>query len=165
MDYEIAVIGSGSAGKEAALLAAKEGFRVVVIEKETLGGTCYHRGYFAIRILRACADAFHSRLSASRYGIDLDQTKFKATGWAEIRRRISSALADQLNTQLQRANVDVRFGRATFLDDKSLRLFNAYGYWTDLTADNVVIATGSRPSFFFASRNEAVKQRSAPADH
>src|SRR6516225_5207425 len=49
MDYEVAVIGSGSAGKEAALLAAKEGHRVAVIEKETLGGTCYHRGCFAIR--------------------------------------------------------------------------------------------------------------------
>ena len=40
MDYEVAVIGSGSAGKEAALLAAKQGRRVAMIEKETLGGTC-----------------------------------------------------------------------------------------------------------------------------
>jgi pyruvate/2-oxoglutarate dehydrogenase complex dihydrolipoamide dehydrogenase (E3) component len=154
MDYEIAVIGSGSAGKEAALLAAKQGFRVVVIEKETLGGTCYHRGYFAIRILRACADAFHNRLFASRYGIDLDHRQPKATGWAEIRRRVSSALADQLNAQLRRANVDVRFGRATFLDDKNLRLFDAYGYWTDLTAGHVVIATGSRPSFFLPAETK-----------
>src|SRR4029077_3177130 len=145
MNYEVAVIGSGSAGKEAALLAAKEGRHVVLIEKETLGGTCYHRSYFAIRILRACANAFHSRLFAARYGIDLDKTRIKATGWAEIRRRVSSALADQLNAQFQRANVNVHFGRATFLDDKNLRLFNAYGYWTDLTADHVVIATGSRP--------------------
>ena len=74
MDYEVAVIGSGSAGKEAALLAARQGRRVVVIEKETLGGTCFHRGCFAIRTLRTCSDAFHSRLFASRYGIDLDQS-------------------------------------------------------------------------------------------
>jgi pyruvate/2-oxoglutarate dehydrogenase complex dihydrolipoamide dehydrogenase (E3) component len=57
MKYEVAVIGSGSAGKEAALLAVRQGRRVVVIEKETLGGTCFHRGCFAIRTLRACADA------------------------------------------------------------------------------------------------------------
>jgi dihydrolipoamide dehydrogenase len=156
MDYDIAVIGSGSAGKEAALLAAKEGFRVVLIEKETLGGTCYHRGYFAIRILRACADVFHNRLFASRYGIDLDQTQIKATGWAEIRRRVSSALADQLNVQLQRANVTIRFGRATFLDDKSLRLFDAYGYWKDLTANHVVIATGSRPRFLLPAETKVL---------
>src|SRR6516164_4814863 len=102
MDYEVAVIGSGSAGKEAALLAAKQGRRVVVIEKETLGGTCYHRGCFAIRTLRACADAFHRRLFASRYGIDLDQTRIKVTGWAKVRRQVSSQLADQLSQQFQR---------------------------------------------------------------
>jgi dihydrolipoamide dehydrogenase len=147
MDYEVAVIGSGSAGKEAALLAAKEGHRVVVIEKETLGGTCYHRGCFAIRTLRACSDAFYNRLFASRYGIDLDQTSIKATGWGKIRRQVSSELADQLNLQFQKANICVRFGRATFLDDHQLRLFNAYGYWTDLTAEHIVIATGSRPRF------------------
>jgi dihydrolipoamide dehydrogenase len=148
MDYEVAVIGSGSAGKEAALLAAKQGRRVVVIEKETLGGTCYHRGCFAIRTLRACADAFHSRLFASRYGIDLDQTRIKVTGWAKVRRQVSSQLADQLSQQFQRANACVRFGKATFLDANQLRLFDAYGYWTDLTAEHVVIATGSRPRFF-----------------
>jgi dihydrolipoyl dehydrogenase len=148
MDYEIAVIGSGSAGKEAALLAAQQGRRVVVIEKETLGGTCFHRGCFAIRTLRTCADVFHSRLLASRYGIDLDQTQVKTTGWAKVRRRVSSQLADQLNERFQRANVSVRFGRATFLDDKSLRLFDAYGRWTELTAEQIVIATGSRPRFF-----------------
>jgi dihydrolipoamide dehydrogenase len=148
MDYEIAVIGSGSGGKEAALFAAQQGRRVVVIEKETLGGTCFHRGCFAIRTLRACADAFHSRLFASRYGIDLDQTQVKTTGWAKIRRRVGSQLAQQLNEQLQRAKVTVRFGRATFLDDKKLRLFDAYGCWTELSAEQIVIATGSRPRFF-----------------
>src|SRR5215831_17508376 len=148
MDYEVAVIGSGSAGKEAALLGARQGRRVVVIEKETLGGTCFHRGCFAIRTLQACAHAFHGRLFASRYGIDLDQTRIRTTGWAEIRRRVSSALAEQLSQQFHRANVSVRFGNATFLDDRNLRLFDAYGYWTELTAEHVVIATGSRPRFF-----------------
>jgi dihydrolipoamide dehydrogenase len=148
MDYEVAVIGSGSAGKEAALLAAKQGRRVVVIEKESLGDACFHRGYFAIRTLRACADAFHSRLFAKRFGIDLDQTRIRTTGWAEVRRRVSSQLANQLNQQFQRANVSVRFGRATFVDDNNLRLFDAYGRWKELSTQSVVIATGSRPRFF-----------------
>src|SRR5215510_10926486 len=102
MDYEVAVIGSGSAGKEAALLAARQGRCVVVIEKETLGGTCFHRGCFPIRTLQACAHAFESRLFANRYGINLDQTRIRTTGWAEIRRRVSSALAERLSQQFQR---------------------------------------------------------------
>jgi dihydrolipoamide dehydrogenase len=148
MDYEVAVIGSGSAGKEAALLAARQGRRVAIIEQEMLGGTCFHRGCFAIRTLRACADAFRSRLFASRYGIDLDQAQIRATGWARTRQRVSSRLADDLDTQFHRARVKVHFGKATFRDDKELRIVKDSGEWTELTAEHVVIATGSRPNFF-----------------
>ena len=38
--YQLAVIGAGSGGREAALVAAQNGLKVVLIEKETLGGTC-----------------------------------------------------------------------------------------------------------------------------
>ena len=147
MDYDVAVIGSGSAGKEAALLAARQGRRVAIIEEEMLGGTCFHRGCFAIRTLRACADAFRSRLFASRYGIDLDQAKIRATGWARIRPRVSSHLANDLDAQFHRAHVTVHFGKATFRDDKELRIVKDSGEWTELTAAHVVIATRSRPKF------------------
>jgi dihydrolipoyl dehydrogenase len=147
MDYDVAVIGSGSAGKEAALLAARQGRRVAIIEEEMLGGTCFHRGCFAIRTLRACADAFRSRLFASRYGIDLDQAKIRATGWARIRQRVSSHLANDLDAQFHHAHVTVHFGKATFRDDKELRIVKDSGEWTELTAAHVVIATGSRPKF------------------
>src|SRR5260221_1036566 len=148
MDYDVAVIGSGSAGKEAALLAARQGRRIAIIEEEMLGGTCFHRGCFAIRTLRACADAFRSRLFASRYGIDLDQAKIRATGWARIRQRVSSHLANDLDAQFHRAHVTVYFGKATFRDDKELRIIKDSGEWIELTAAHVVIATGSRPNFF-----------------
>jgi pyruvate/2-oxoglutarate dehydrogenase complex dihydrolipoamide dehydrogenase (E3) component len=147
MDYDVAVIGSGSAGKEAALLAARQGRRIAIIEEEMLGGICFHRGCFAIRTLRACADAFRSRLFASRYGIDLDQAKIRATGWARIRQRVSSHLANDLDAQFHRAHVTVHFGKATFRDDKELRIVQDSGEWTELTAAHVVIATGSRPKF------------------
>ena len=53
--YQLAVIGTGSGGSEAALLAAKKGFKVVVIEKGALGGTRLHHGSFAVRALHASA--------------------------------------------------------------------------------------------------------------
>jgi pyruvate/2-oxoglutarate dehydrogenase complex dihydrolipoamide dehydrogenase (E3) component len=50
--YQVIVIGSGSGGKDAAMLAARAGLRVLVVEKQSLGGTCFHRGCNAIRALR-----------------------------------------------------------------------------------------------------------------
>jgi pyruvate/2-oxoglutarate dehydrogenase complex dihydrolipoamide dehydrogenase (E3) component len=87
-------------------------------------------------------------LFASRYGIDLDQAQIRATGWARTRQRVSSRLADDLDTQFHRARVKVHFGKATFRDDKELRIVKDSGEWTELTAEHVVIATGSRPNFF-----------------
>ena len=37
MHYQLAIVGSGSGGREAALVAAKEGLKVLLIEKDTLG--------------------------------------------------------------------------------------------------------------------------------
>ena len=45
-DYQLVVIGSGSGGKDAAILSAR-GLRVLLVEKESLGGTCFHRGVYA----------------------------------------------------------------------------------------------------------------------
>jgi pyruvate/2-oxoglutarate dehydrogenase complex dihydrolipoamide dehydrogenase (E3) component len=43
--YQVAVIGSGAGGREAAIRAARNGLRVVLVESDGLGGTSFHRGY------------------------------------------------------------------------------------------------------------------------
>ena len=56
--YQVAVIGSGSAGKEACLTAAKAGLQTLLVEERELGGTSFHQGSYAVRALRACANYF-----------------------------------------------------------------------------------------------------------
>ncbi|MBV8330352.1 MAG: FAD-binding protein, partial [Verrucomicrobia bacterium] len=53
--YQVVVIGSGSAGKEACLKAAKAGLRALLVEEKSLGGTSFFAGSYAVRALRACA--------------------------------------------------------------------------------------------------------------
>jgi dihydrolipoamide dehydrogenase len=71
MHYQLAVIGSGSGGREAALVAAGNGLRVVLIEKETLGGTCLHRGFYSLKALHACAEAAKDRAKSSKFGFEV----------------------------------------------------------------------------------------------
>ena len=49
--YQLAVIGSGAGGKDAAILGARAGLRVLLVETESLGGTSFHRGCHAMRAL------------------------------------------------------------------------------------------------------------------
>ena len=145
--YQLAVIGSGSGGQEAALLAAKEGLKVILIEQATLGGTCLHRGYYSIRALRACAEAAKDRHLGLKFGLDsaADGSGFQRQ--LTIQRRVSARLTQELNNQLERAGVEVRFAQACFTSTHELRLASSHGEVEPILADYVVLATGSRPAF------------------
>ena len=44
MKYQVAIIGGGTAGYNAAELAGKAGLRVGLFEKNNVGGGCLHEG-------------------------------------------------------------------------------------------------------------------------
>lgn len=66
---ELAVIGSGPGGYEAALRAAKAGMKVCLIEKADLGGVCVNWGCIPTKTLLRSAELFDSVKRAPVYGI------------------------------------------------------------------------------------------------
>ena len=71
--YQLIVIGSGSAGQEACLKAAKAGLRTLLVEERTLGSNSFHGGSYAIRALRACANYFKRTEKAEKFGTSLNE--------------------------------------------------------------------------------------------
>ena len=66
---DLIVIGAGPGGYEAAAYAAKLGKKVVLIEKNELGGTCLNVGCIPAKTLLRSARAYEDVLEASRYGV------------------------------------------------------------------------------------------------
>ena len=130
--YQVAVIGSGAGGKEAAILAARNGLRVVLIEKDTLGGTTFDRGYYSVRAFRACAEAAKESSQAD---------------WFSARRQVRAWLTQELKNRLDKAGVEVRFGRGSLANANTIRLEKASGEAELLGAGYIILATGSRPAF------------------
>jgi pyruvate/2-oxoglutarate dehydrogenase complex dihydrolipoamide dehydrogenase (E3) component len=145
--YQVAVIGAGSGGRESALLAAQNGLRVVLIEKDTLGGTCLHRGFYCLRALRACVEDAKYRARSSNSGFDADEARTRLPDWVTTQRRVSVRLTQAWNKQLERAGVDIRFGRAMLLGTGRIGLAITYGEPEFIEADYIILATGSRPEF------------------
>jgi dihydrolipoamide dehydrogenase len=98
--YQLIVIGSGSGGKDAAILGARTGLRVLLVEKDNLGGTCFHRGCYSIRTLRACAMHYQGVEKSSRFGLSVDLLETGWVDWIATQRRVSARLAEDLGLRL-----------------------------------------------------------------
>jgi dihydrolipoamide dehydrogenase len=147
MDYHLIIIGGGAAGKDAALFAARAGIRTLLVEKDELGGTSYHRGCYAMRALQACASATKTAERSEKFGIGIE---FFDTGWADwslVRHRVTNRLTNQLSQELTEAGIRVDYGAASFIDNHQIQISDAAGKQKTLTAENFIIATGSRPIY------------------
>lgn len=74
MNYDIAIIGGGPAGYNAAERAAENGLQTVLFEKNAVGGVCLNEGCIPTKTLLYSAKTYDNIKSASKYGITVDGT-------------------------------------------------------------------------------------------
>ncbi len=70
--YDVAVIGGGPAGYVAAIKAAQLGGKVILFEKDTVGGTCLNRGCIPTKTYIKTAEYLHNIQNAASRGINVD---------------------------------------------------------------------------------------------
>jgi dihydrolipoamide dehydrogenase len=142
------VVGGGMGGYVAAIRAGQLGLDTVLVEKDRLGGTCLIRGCIPSKALIHAADRFAGVADAvggNALGIALDETPrldlARTVKWKD-------GVVDRLNKGviglLDRAKVRVVPGWAVFSDAKTCRVDTAAGI-IDITAEHVLLATGSEP--------------------
>jgi dihydrolipoamide dehydrogenase len=146
-EYHVIVIGSGSAGKEACLAAAKAGLQTLLVEEKDLGGTSVHRGSNALRALRASATLFKRIQKGRKVGTPLDSSETIWTDWQTDQLRTSSSLTAEIRQAVDREHVHLCFGKATLVGPNEISVAAPGGPNRRITASHIIIATGSRPNF------------------
>ena len=144
--YDIIVIGSGPGGQKAAIQGAKAKKRVALIERaRDLGGECLFKGTIPSKTLREAAmNLARLRKNSHVFNFELGQE-------LEIRSlmgRLEDVLASQkdaITSQLKRNGIDIVHGRASLLDANRAEVYQLDGTTRILSADYIVLATGSRP--------------------
>src|SRR5262245_44698510 len=148
-DYDLVVIGSGPAGEKAAIQAAKLDKRVAVIEQGIqLGGACAHTATLPSKTLRE-AVLFITGLEQRTFpGIQCAVKKHRM-GVQELLRYKTAVVqhqADTVRRRLDRNDIDVFYGRASFLDPHRIAIESNDGSRRTVTAAATVLAVGSRPA-------------------
>jgi mycothione reductase len=139
--FSLAIIGSGSGN----VLVPDDDAQgpVALIESGAFGGTCLNRGCIPSKILVHTADVAVQARTASGFGIDAEVT---AVDWPSIRDRTFSKIdrvsALGRSARAESGHVTLFDGRAHFTGPRELVIDGAAG----ITADRVVVATGSRPT-------------------
>lgn len=145
-EFHTVVIGSGPAGEGAAMMLAKRGKHVAIVEAyPRLGGGCTHWGTIPSKALR------HSVSRLIEYNASplfkQDQAALKLT-FSEILRHAEGVIRKQVSLRSSfylRNDVSVIHGKASFVDAHLLEIAKPDGSIEHIKTKNVVIATGSRP--------------------
>ena len=148
-DYDLLVIGSGPGGQKAAIAAAKLGKRVCVAERRNMvGGVCVNTGTIPSKTLREAVLYLTGFAQREMYG-DSYRVKSEIT-IADLLVRtqhVVSREVEVIRSQLLRNHVDLLTGVARFEDSQTVTVQGeARGDHTTITAEKIVIATGTKPA-------------------
>ena len=136
---EFIIIGGGPGGYEVAAELAAAGRKVTLIERDLLGGTCLNRGCIPTKCLCASASAAMTVAGAAAFGVDV--TSF-TTDYGRAAQRAAGVM-DQLRGGIEAMlrDVEVIKGEASLKPGKIVTVNGE-----ELTADRIIIATGSKPA-------------------
>ena len=137
--FDIVIIGGGNAGFGVSAVASEAGKTIAFVEEWDFSGTCPNRGRTPKKVLVAAAHALHEIELASVHGIDVGKPKLD---WAKLINRekdMIDFIPDAMAGVAEKRGKVFR-GHAKFVGPNSIDVDG-----TLLEADNIVIATGSKP--------------------
>ncbi len=118
--YDVVVIGAGPAGLSASKTLAKAGKKVLIVDKDPLGGTCLNYGCMPTKF----------RLKFGRDRSSLDE-----------QRKMVSSLNSAIEKSLRKRGIDVRIAKARIKEERLVELDSG----EEVFGERVVVAIGSRP--------------------
>lgn len=143
MAKRIVIIGGGPAGYVAAIRGAQLGAQVTLIEKDTLGGTCLNRGCIPTKFLLQAADILVRMKSARDFGILAERISFDFLTVVKRKEVVVKQLLAGLTSLMKKNKIEVIKGSGTLIDPKTVGILEV---GRKINADNIIVATGSRPS-------------------
>ncbi len=148
--YQIAILGGGPGGYVAAIRAAQLGFKTVVIDKDNLGGICLNWGCIPTKSLLKNAEIFDNvKNHGKEFGIYTKELSFNFNEIIQRSRDISDRITKNVEMLVKKNKIDRIRGFGKLISQNKIAILDKDGKQTDnLTADNIIIATGARPKAF-----------------
>jgi len=144
--YDAIIIGSGQAGNPLAKKLADAGWKVAVIERKWVGGTCINAGCTPTKTMIASGRIAYLVKRSRDFGIET--AGYSVNMEEVVRRKNAVVLASRESSMLgllQPANIKIEFGNAVFTGAKEVTVTKEDGSRSVLTASHIFINAGTSP--------------------
>lgn len=148
MQYDVVVIGSGPGGYVGAIRCAQLGLKTAVIEKyKTFGGTCLNVGCIPSKALLDSSEHFHNAAHTfTTHGIELKDLQVNMPQMIARKNDVVSQNTAGIQYLFKKNKIDSFEGVGSFVDKNTIKVTKADGTSETVTAKNVIIASGSKPT-------------------
>lgn len=143
-ECDLLVVGGGPGGYTAAIRGARKGLSTILVERDRLGGTCLNRGCIPTKALlddsRMVYDLRRSSFITGRMRASLERLM-------ERQRLVVTGSREGIKNVLLGSGVSILSGAASFTGPKSLVVRDTEGGEEEITAANIILATGAAPDY------------------
>ena len=145
-NFDAVVIGAGQAGGPLAGALAKAGWKVALIERQHVGGTCVNEGCTPTKTMIASARVAHVARRAGEYGVQTGAVNVDLGIVRSRKRAIVESFRSGGQASLERIEgVELIFGEAKFSGMKQLEVQLLSGGTRNLESEKIFINAGTRP--------------------
>ncbi|NTV66521.1 MAG: dihydrolipoyl dehydrogenase [Chlorobaculum sp.] len=142
--FDVAVIGSGPGGYEAAIHAARHGLKTCLVEKAALGGVCVNWGCIPTKALLRSAEVYDLVKNPATFGVTVGQAAFDLAQAVKRSRNVALKSSKGVEFMLKRAKVEVWPGEAVLTGGAGVTVTAQDGSVRLLEARHIIVATGSK---------------------
>ncbi len=144
MAYDVIVLGSGPGGYPAAIRASQLGFKVAIIEKESLGGVCLNWGCIPTKALLKSAQVYEYMKHAADYGITATGVEKDFGGVIKRSRGVADKMSKGVQFLMRKNKIDVIMGYGKLKAKGQIEVTAADGAKQIVEGKHIIIATGGR---------------------
>ncbi|MCG9900022.1 MAG: dihydrolipoyl dehydrogenase [Hydrotalea sp.] len=144
MAYDVIVLGSGPGGYPAAIRASQLGFKVAIVEKESLGGVCLNWGCIPTKALLKSAQVYEYLKHAQSYGLQVQGVAHDFGAVVKRSRGVADKMSKGVQFLMKKNKIDVVMGYGKIAGRGKVEVTAADGSKQIVEGKYIIIATGGR---------------------
>ena len=139
--FDIGIIGGGPAGYTSALHAAKAGKKVVLFEKDEIGGVCLNKGCIPTKSILKSSEIYKTALNSSKYGVNADNVQVDYSAVVERKDKTILQLRKGIELALKNAKVTIIKEQADIISKNEIKTKSGEVF----ECSEIICAAGASP--------------------